>query len=139
MRFAQSKRWGTFAAVAGAVLAFQVGGLVTGAATAVAADDAAAAAKPSIKDVMKTAYKGKESLQAKVLAGTATDAQKKEFLALTDALAGQKAPKGEQAAFDAKVAALTKAAHAYVETGADVAAFKAAADCKACHSAHKGS
>ena len=133
-------RWGAVAAVIGAFLLLQIGAAV--------AADSTKAAKPkhTIKDVMKTAFKGDTSLRSKVMAGTATPAQKKQFLELMDALAANKPPKGEQAAWDEKVAALTKASHDLLDTPSAAAAapdpqkleaFKAASDCKSCHMAHK--
>jgi hypothetical protein len=113
-----------------------------------AAADSAAKPKHTIKDVMKGAYKGDASLRSKVVAGTATPQQKKQFLELTEALAANKPPKGDKAAWDAKVASLIKASHDLLDGGAEaaaipdaskLAAFKAASDCKACHMAHKGS
>ena len=140
------KRWGGVAALVAAVLLVQMG--------AALAEDAKAEAKPkqSIKDVMKAAYKGDDSLRAKIIAGTATPEQRADFLKQTDALVGHKAPKGAQAAWEAKVAALVKASHDLL--GADAAAaagapagaadeaklttFKSASDCRACHTAHRG-
>jgi hypothetical protein len=133
---------GISAAVIAAFLLVQI-------SVALAADGAAAgkATKHTIKDVMKGAYKGDASLRSKVVAGTATPEQKKQFLELTDALAANKPPKGDQGAWDAKTSALIKAGHDLLEGApaaaatpdpAKLAAFKAASDCKSCHMAHKG-
>jgi hypothetical protein len=135
------KRWDmAAAAVIAAVLVVQVGSAV--------AEDATGASKPkhTIKDVMKGAYKGDASLRSKIAAGTATPAQKAQFLELTEALAANKPPKGDAAAWDAKVAALVKVSRdlldgrtaAAAPDAAKLAAFKTASDCKACHTAHKG-
>ena len=86
-----------------------------------------------------------EAAGAKIVSGNATGEEKAKFLELVDSLTGTKPPKGAQAAWDTRVAALTKASHALLDDAvakpadpAKLAAFKAAADCKACHTAHKG-
>jgi len=127
------QRWGG-AAVIAALLLFQIG-----AASAADAGKAPAKAKHSIKDVMKGAYKGDTSLRSKVIAGTATPAQKQLFLSLTESLAANKPPKGDQTAWDTKVEALVKASHDLLDgsTGAaaapdasKLAAWRAGSGCE---------
>jgi hypothetical protein len=135
----RTKWWGVAAVIAAFVLV-QIG--------AAMAQDAAGKPKPkqTIKDVMKGAYKGDTSLRSKIVAGTATPAQKKQFLALTEALAANKPPKGDPAAWDTKVAELVKTSHDLLDSNTAAAApdpvklgaFKTASDCKSCHTAHKG-
>jgi hypothetical protein len=132
-----TKRCGGVLAVVAALSLVQIG-------AAWAAD--AAKSKHTIKDVMKGAFKGDTSLRSKIVAGTATPEQKKQFLDLTEALSMNKPPKGDKAAWDAKVATLIKSSHdlldgataAAAPDAAKLAAFKTASDCKACHTVHKG-
>lgn len=106
-------------------------------AIAIAASSAPAA---EIKDVMKTAMKGETSLYKTVATHKGTQADADKLLACLKNLKGKKPPKGDQAAYDEKVAKLLAAAE-------DVAANKPGAfeklqlagNCKACHSEHKGS
>jgi hypothetical protein len=85
----------------------------------------------TIKQVMKA--HGKGGLLAKVKEGTATSEEKKKLLSLYEALGKTTPPRGDEASWKAKTAALVTA----VKTN-DVEALKKAADCKACHSEHKG-
>ena len=91
-----------------------------------------------IKDVMKAAMKGDDSLYNKVTKGKGTEADAKKLAACVKNLEGKKAPKGDQAAFDRKVAALIKAANAVADGNKQaVSLLINAGACKACHSAHK--
>ena len=102
-------------------------------ATGVAQDDK----KVAIKEVMKVAMKG--GLCKKVADGKASDEEKKKLAGLFAALHDNKPPKGEQASWDEKTKALVDAANAVLKGeagGGDK--LKAAANCMACHSAHKG-
>jgi hypothetical protein len=96
-------------------------------------------AKPkyTIKEVMKTAHKG--GLLKKVSGGKASADEKKQLVELYEALAANKPPKGEEAAWKEKTAALVAAAKEAAE-GKEGAGEKLtkAANCMACHSAHKG-
>jgi hypothetical protein len=94
--------------------------------------------KIAIKEVMKVAMKG--GLVTKVVEGKATEEEKKKLAGLIAALHENKPPKGEQSSWDAKTKALVDAANDVLagKEGAG-AKLKAAADCKGCHSAHKGS
>ena len=118
-----------FATMAVAVLvpAFAVVGLSRGETK----DDAV------IKNVMKAAMKG--GLCKKVADGKANDTQKKELLALFEKLADATPPKGDLADWKAKTTPLVKAAQAAVDDTAGAGdQLKKAANCKACHEAHKG-
>lgn len=114
-----------------------IGGTVALLGSDVKADDDAKA-KVSIKDVMK-AHKGKPSLLAKVRSGKASDADKKKLLELYTALTKTKPPKGDADAWKKRTGALMLAAKAVVagkKTGVKLLAK--AANCKSCHTAHKG-
>ena len=92
-------------------------------------------AKPkyTISEVMKGAMQGKNGLKAKVESGKATDEEKAKLVEMFTALAAQKPPKGEAASWKEKTGALVAAAKS-----GDGKAISAAANCKACHSNHKG-
>ena len=94
--------------------------------------------KYTIKQVMKAAH-AKMALKDKVVAGTATADEKKSLLEHYEALAASKPPKGDEAAWKEKTAALVAAAKDAVD-GKEGAGEKlrAASNCAACHSAHKG-
>ena len=85
----------------------------------------------SIKVVMKKAMAG--GLCKKVASGKASDDEKKELISLFTDLAANTPPKGDADSWKAKTKALLDAAKAD-----DGAALGKAADCKACHSEHKG-
>jgi hypothetical protein len=92
----------------------------------------------SIKDVMAL-HKGKDSLLNKVLAGMGTDDDHKKLVEAYEALAGLKPPKGDEASWKEKSAALVAAAKEVAEKKAGaVEKLKAATNCKGCHTAHKG-
>jgi len=98
-----------------------------------------AVGKPEIKDVMKAAMKGDDSLFKKVTGGSASEADAKKLAACLKNLDGKKPPKGDQAAFQTKVAALIKAADEVAGGNkASLAALKEAGNCKACHTDFKG-
>ena len=93
--------------------------------------------KVAIKEVMQVAMKG--GLCKKVADGQASDEEKKKLAGLFAALHENKPPRGEQASWDSKTKALVDAANdvlAGKEGGAQK--LKDAANCMACHSAHKG-
>jgi hypothetical protein len=90
--------------------------------------------KYTIKDVMKTAHKG--GLLKKVSEGKASDEEKQKLVDMYEALAASKPPKGEDESWKTKTTALVEAAKA-AQKG-DTGKLKAAADCKACHTGHKG-
>jgi len=88
--------------------------------------------KHTIKDVMKVAHKG--GLMKKVADGNASDDEKKQLVELYESLAANKPPKGDDADWKTKTDALLDAAKKV-----DGKALQKAANCKACHEAHKGS
>jgi hypothetical protein len=99
-----------------------------------------AADKPkySVKDVMKALHKGDDALSKKVAKG---DGSKDDFKKLVEnytALPLNDAPKGDAKSWQEKTTALLDAAKA-LEAGKAGALdqYKAAVNCKACHSAHK--
>lgn len=94
--------------------------------------------KVAIKEVMKVAMKG--GLTKKVASGKATEEEKKKLAGLFAALHENKPPKGEEESWKQKTEALVNAAND-VLAGKEGAGEKlqAAADCMACHKAHKGS
>jgi hypothetical protein len=90
--------------------------------------------KYTIKEVMGAAHK-KGKLRDKVVAGTATDEEKKQLVEYYTALAANKPPRGDEASWKEKTAELLAAAKAAAE--GDLTKLKAV-NCMACHSAHKG-
>jgi hypothetical protein len=101
-----------------------------------AADDDAKP-KYKIKDVMKKAMKG--PLLKKVAGGNASDAEKKELHGMLVALGKNKPPKGDAESWKKLTDSLVKASQGVIDGDADAgAALKKAANCKACHSKHKG-
>ena len=101
-------------------------------------DPAADKPKYDNKEIMKQAHKGDVSIFNKVQKGTSTAADHAKLLELYKALAANKPPKGDQKSWDAKTGALVKAAEALNKgTPNAKAQLKTAANCKACHTAHK--
>ena len=94
--------------------------------------------KYTIKDVMKALHKGDENIGKKVSRGQGTAEDFAKMVDYYSALPANKPPRGEQASWDAKTAALVKAAKSLKagDSGA-LEAYKAATNCKACHTAHK--
>ncbi len=84
----------------------------------------------SIKVVMKKAMAG--GLCKKVASGEASEAEKKQLIKLFTDLAANKCPKGDEDSWKEKTKALLAAAKAD-----DGDALKKAANCGACHKAHK--
>ena len=95
------------------------------------------AKKPTIKEVMQACMKG--GLCKKVASGEGSADDKKKLAEMFTALHAAKPPKGEQASWDEKTNALLAAANDVIagKEGAG-AKLQAAANCMACHSAHKG-
>ena len=94
-----------------------------------------------IEDAMKFAHKapkGTPKVSDKIIDGTVSDDDLKKTVELYKAMADTKPPKGEAVAFKEKVAKLITATENVVakKDGAG-AAYKQAANCKACHSDHK--
>jgi hypothetical protein len=93
--------------------------------------------KVAIKEVMAVAMKGK--LCDKVAKGEASEEEKKKLAGLFAALHENKPPRGEQASWDEKTKALVDAANDVLAGKAGAGEkLRAAANCMACHSAHKG-
>lgn len=89
-----------------------------------------------ISDVMQEAMKG--GLCKKVVDGEASADEKARLLVLLKAMAECEAPKGDAESWNAKTAALVKAAEGVVKGDADATAvLKGAANCKACHDPHR--
>ena len=92
----------------------------------------------SIEDIMKEGFKGKGSMAARIGDNTASQADKMRMVYLTQQLALNKAPKGDAADWELKTAKLNRAAIGIQDKLPDsLEAWRAAVDCKACHSAHK--
>jgi|UniRef100_UPI00378473EA hypothetical protein len=107
---------------------------------------AAAPAKPAaagsdvIKTIMKQYHKPEDAPCKKVSGGTATDAELTTLLKAYQDMCAATPPKGDKTAWVTKCQALigsVKKIQAKDATG--IAAYKAAVNCKACHTDHKGS
>ena len=95
----------------------------------------------AIKQFMKTyhkAPKGVDPVCKKATDGKATPAELHHLVAGYKMMAAAKPPKGDETSWKEKTGSLLAATQA-LETGAPAAAvnYKAAVNCKACHSAHK--
>lgn len=93
-----------------------------------------------IKKVMVEGLKGDDSPLAKVLDEKAEKKEIKDLAALMQTMEGTKAPVGDQAAYEEKVAELIAAMD--VIAGGDLSGpalerLDSAANCKACHTDHK--
>jgi hypothetical protein len=98
--------------------------------------------KHAIKDVMKGAHMppegGGKSLRERVIAGNASDEEKRQLLDLYISLLENDPPRGEAEAFHAKAGAVALAA-AKIVVGREGAAeeLTKATNCAACHRDHK--
>lgn len=94
--------------------------------------------KYTTEQIMEQGFKGKESPAARVGRGEGTAADFKLLAELSASLPFNAPPKGDAASWKEKSTALAKASKdlATGKAGA-LDAWKAAANCKACHSAHK--
>jgi hypothetical protein len=110
-------------------------GLVIGMAALRAADDAP---QYTIKEVMKMAHAGQNSLAKKVASGKASKDDDKKLVELYTALAADKPPQGDAGAWKEKTGALLDAAKG-VQDGKDGAAkdLQKAMACMGCHSVFK--
>ena len=91
-----------------------------------------------ISKIMKAAMKGDTSLFKTICTCKGTPEDAKKLSDCLNGLKGTKAPKGDQAAYDAKLDALLKAAADVAAGNKEAqAALGKAGNCKACHSAHK--
>jgi hypothetical protein len=93
---------------------------------------------PTIAEIMKITHKKPRQLLKQVAIGKANAAEKQELLKLYQALAASNPPKGDADSWAMKTKLLVAAAEAAVknEKGADEM-LQRAADCTACHQAHK--
>ncbi|WP_146593691.1 hypothetical protein [Novipirellula galeiformis] len=92
--------------------------------------------KPSIKAVMKACFKG--PLVKKVVAGKASDDEKKELHAMLVAMSETKPPRGSDESWQKLNKALRDASEKMLDGDAAAAnLLNKAANCKACHSEHK--
>ncbi len=97
-------------------------------------------AKPDqkTKQVMEEGFKGKESLCARIAQGQGADADFMHMVELTRQLALNTPPKGDVQSWRTKTDALYAAAvNLTARKPGAVDEWKAAANCKACHSVHK--
>ena len=100
----------------------------------------AAAGSDVIKTVMKTYHKPDDALCKKVSGGTATDAELGTLLKAYQDMCAATPPKGDKAAWVTKCQTLIGSVKKIqAKDAAGVAAYKAAVNCKACHTDHKGS
>jgi hypothetical protein len=100
----------------------------------------AAAGSDVIKTAMKQYHKPEDALCKKVSGGTASDAELATMLKAYQDMCAATPPKGDKAAWVKKNQALIGAVKKIqAKDAAGVAAYKAAVNCKACHSEHKGS
>lgn len=100
-----------------------------------------ALAEEAIEASMKYTHKapqGQKKVSDKILDGTASEEELTKTLELYKVAVNAKPPKGEQAAYHEKFVKLIAATEDVVakKEGA-TAAYKAAVNCKACHSEHK--
>ncbi len=88
-----------------------------------------------IEKVMKVAMKG--GLCKKVAAGKATAEEQKKLAKMFQKFAKTKPPRGDSKSWKAKTEALAKAAQAFADGKGSAKDLRKAANCKACHDAHK--
>lgn len=94
--------------------------------------------KYTIKEVMKALHKGDDALCKKVTKGEGTHEDFAKLVEYYKSLPLIEAPKGDAASWKEKTTALLKSAQALHEGKAGaVDQYKAAVNCKACHSVHK--
>ena len=124
--------------------AVMVAGL--GAMAALAAQAPAPAPAHTIKEVMGAIHKvptnapaGEQSIVVKAKAGKATKADIDKMVEYYSALPANKPPQGDEASWKAKTEALISAAISLQKSETNsVQKINDAANCKACHSIHKG-
>ena len=106
----------------------------------IAAGCATSKPKPTItiEDIMKEGFKGTNSIAAHIGKNMATEGEKMRMVVLTQQLALNAPPKGDLADWTARTTQLNQAAVA-VESNlpGSLESWRAAVDCKACHTAHK--
>lgn len=102
-------------------------------------DDDKKKPKYTIKEVMKQAHKGKDSLLTKYKEGKASKEDLKTLLEMYRALEVNKPPKGKEAEWKERTKKLVEAANAAVENKKEAKALLTkATNCNTCHKAHKG-
>lgn len=97
-------------------------------------------AKPDkkTKQVMEEGFKGKDSMSARIAQGQGSDADFLKMVELTRQLALNRPPKGDLLSWRNKTDALYAAAvNLTAHKPGAVDAWKAAVNCKECHSVHK--
>lgn len=100
----------------------------------------AAGGSDAVKAIMKKHFKPDDGIAKKAGAGTATDAELATLLKACQEMLATAPPKGDKAAYVTKVQALIDAVKkTQAKDPAAAAAYKAAVNCKACHTDHKGS
>jgi len=120
-----------FRLIVAAGLAF----LIAGGAVALATDDAP---KYTIKEVMKKANNGRNSLLNKVKSGQASDAEKAQLVEYYQSLPLGTPKKGDPAGYKKMAEAMLVAATAVKDGEANaVAKLNKATNCKACHDIYK--
>lgn len=101
---------------------------------------AAEARKPkyTVKEVMKEIHKGEDNIGKRVAKGAASKEDVDKMIEYYQSLPLNDPPRGEKASWHEKTSALFLAAQSVREkkSGA-LESYKAASNCKACHSAHK--
>jgi hypothetical protein len=94
--------------------------------------------KYTVKEVMKALHKGDDAIAKKVTKGEGTHEDFAKLVEYYKSLPLNEAPKGDAASWKEKTTALLKAAQALHEGKAGaLEQYKAAVNCKACHSVHK--
>lgn len=95
-------------------------------------------AKHTVKDVMKEIHKGEDNIGKRAIKGEASKQDLAKMVEYYESLPANEPPRGELASWKEKTGALVKAAKALNAGQAGAAeAYKNAANCKACHNAHK--
>lgn len=95
-------------------------------------------AKYTVKEVMKKAHNGRDSLLNKVKSGKATDDEKAKLLEIYESMPLGKAKKGDADDFKKRGEAMVAAAKAAKNGDTDwKAKLTKASDCKSCHDSHK--
>ena len=99
-----------------------------------------AQADATVKEIMKTYHKapaGEDPVCKQVSNGAGTEKQIKDLLAAYKKLAKAEPATGEKGSWEQKTAALIAATEKLAKDPKDVADYKAAVNCKACHDVHK--
>jgi hypothetical protein len=94
--------------------------------------------KYTIKEVMKAIHKGDDNIGKRAIKGAASKDEIAKMVEYYESLPLNEPPRGELASWQEKTTALVKASRALKAGEAGAAdLYKNAANCKACHSAHK--